>query len=85
MSSYDPEVMKLRFWELTAMKEAVAEEMAPLQTKVDEMRDALRPMNADYRATCIELRDARDPAIDQEMATLARALKNKVGKRPAVH
>ncbi len=85
MSSYDPEVMKLRFWELTAMKEAVAKEMAPLQAKVDEMRDALRPMNADYKAMCIELRDAKDPELDREMATLARALKNKVGKRPAIH
>ncbi len=84
MSSYDPEVMKLRFWELTAMKEAVAETTAPLQAKADEMRERLRPMNAEYRKMLIELRDARDPAIDREMATLARALKNKVGLRPTV-
>ena len=85
MSAYTPEAMKKRFWELTDAKNALIEEAAPSRKIRDELRDALRGPTAEYKAAkqaVIDIERPRMGEIDTEMAVLARALGNKVGKRP---
>lgn len=85
VSQFKPEVMKARFWELTAQKEALNSELEPFRKHRDALRDELRPRLAEFRAAgkaVAEVERPRMGEIDAELAVLARALGQKVGSRP---
>ncbi len=85
MDKFTPEVMRVRFWELFDMKEALTEELKPLRDHRDALRDALRGPLAEFKLAgkaCVAAERPRMGEIDEEMATIARALKQKVGPRP---
>ncbi len=85
MTKFSPEVMKARFWELTDVKEALLAELKPLQEVRDGLRDTLRGPLAELKAAkkaVVAVERPRMGEIDTEMATIARALKQKVGPRP---
>ena len=84
-NAYSKETMRQRFWELTDAKEALTKELGPSRKKRDALRDMLREPLAEFRAAGRAVAAVERPRmgeIDMEMATLARALGNKVGPRP---
>ena len=84
-NKYTPEDMRARFWEVTAEKEALVLAVAPIRERHDAIRAAMAPLQAELNAVKAELIAAERPMLaelDQERATLARALNNKVGERP---
>lgn len=82
---YSTEAMQRRFWELTKQKEVFKEEIAPLREQYDLLAAKMGPLQAQKKKIGTAIKDAERPvmpAIDGELATLARALGNKVGPRP---
>lgn len=85
MSAYSKDTMRERFWELTDQKDALNTELAPLRKARDAMRDKLRKPTEVHKAAklaVVAVERPRMSEIDMEMATLSRALGNKVGPRP---
>lgn len=85
-NKYTPEDMRARFWEVTAEKEALVEQVAPIRARHDAIRAKMAPLQAELNEVKAELIAAERPMLselDGERATLARALNNKVGERPA--
>ena len=84
-SKYTPEDMRRRFWEATAEKEALVEEVAPIRARLDALHTEMAPLLAELQTVKAELIAAERPMmaeLDNERAALARALSNKVGDRP---
>ena len=84
-NAYSKDTMRQRFWELTDAKEVLNKELEPHRKKRDALRDMLREPLAEFKAAgraVAAIERPRMSEIDMEMATLARALGNKVGERP---
>ncbi len=85
MVEFTPEVMRTRFWELFGKKEDLVAELKPLRDHAAKLREAVRGPLAELHVAqraCVAVERPRMAEIDTEMATLARALKQKVGERP---
>jgi hypothetical protein len=80
---FDPVAAKRRFWELVAEKEKIQEKLAPVRREYAKLRQEggshkrLAELKKAIRAA-----NPRLVALDQELAFLARGLKNKPGPRP---
>ncbi|HDZ37398.1 MAG TPA: hypothetical protein ENH62_03760 [Marinobacter sp.] len=86
-SKYSKEDMRQRFWELTAEKEVLVAEVAPIRARHDAIRAKMAPLQAELievKAELIAVERPRLAELDNERATLARALSNKVGDRPGI-
>lgn len=77
---FDPDAMRVRFQQLRADRDRISDsDVAPLRQRLDAVIAKIRELEAEMKPIDAEYRDKRQALvpIDQEMATISRALKGQ--------
>lgn len=85
MKQFTVDMMQERFWEATAEKEKLDANTEPLRRERDDLVLDATPMNDKIKELGRKIRVIESPErslLDEELSMIARALGNRVGKRP---